>query len=134
MLPYTDYFIPSEEEARALSGLEGNRDLGQFLLDRGAGCVVLTLGANGAFYLHRDGTEFHTPSFRIDVKCTCGCGDCFNGGFATGLHLGLTPQECVELAQASSAQNATGLGSQAGVRDLAHTLDFIATVPHRTYV
>ena len=134
LLPYTDYFIPSEEEARALSGLEGNRDLGQFLLDRGAGCVVLTLGANGAFYLHRDGTEFHTPSFRIDVKCTCGCGDCFNGGFATGLHLGLTPQECVELAQASSAQNATGLGSQAGVRDLAHTLDFIATVPHRTYV
>jgi sugar/nucleoside kinase (ribokinase family) len=132
LLPYTDYFIPSEEEARALSGLNDNRDLAQFLLDRGAGCVILTLGAQGAFYCHTDGVEFHTPSFQIDVKCTCGCGDCFNGGFATGLHLGLTPQQCVEMAQASSAQNATGLGSQAGVQDLAHTRNFIATTPQRS--
>ncbi len=134
LLPYTDYFIPSEEEARALSGLNDNRDLAQFLLDRGAGCVILTLGAQGAFYRHRDGMEFHSPSYLVDVKCTCGCGDCFNGGFATGLHLGLTPKECVELGQASSAQNATGLGSQAGVRDLARTREFIATTPHRSKV
>lgn len=134
LLPYTDYFIPSEEEARALSGLHDNRDLAQFLLDRGAGCVILTLGAEGAFYSNKDGTQFQTPSFQIEVKCTCGCGDCFNAGFATGLHLGLTPQQCVELAQASSAQNATGLGSQAGVRDLAHTREFIATNPLRSNV
>lgn len=131
LLPYTDYFIPSEEEARALSGLHENHDLAQFLLDRGADCVILTLGAQGAFYSHKDGSEFQTPSFQVDVKCTCGCGDCFNGGFATGLHLGLTPQECVQLGQASSAQNATGLGSQAGVRDLAQTMEFIAMTPHR---
>ena len=134
LLPYTDYFIPSEEEARALSGLHGNSDLAQFLLDRGAGCVILTLGAQGAFYSNKDGTQFQTPSFQIEVKCTCGCGDCFNAGFATGLHLGLSPQECVELAQASSAQNATGLGSQAGVRDLAYTREFIATTPLRSNV
>ena len=134
LLPYTDYFIPSEEEARALSGLHDNRDLAQFLLDRGAGCVILTLGAQGAFYSNKDGTQFQTPSFQIAVKCTCGCGDCFNAGFATGLHLGLSPQKCVELAQASSAQNATGLGSQAGVRDLAHTREFIATTPLRSNV
>jgi sugar/nucleoside kinase (ribokinase family) len=134
LLPYTDYFIPSEEEARALSGLHENQDLAHFLLDRGAGCVVLTLGAQGAFYCHKDGTEFSMPSFQVAVKCTCGCGDCFNGGFATGLHLGLTPQECVELAQASSAQNATGLGSQAGVRDLPHTMEFIATTLNRSNV
>ena len=131
LLRHTDYFIPSEEEARALSGLHANRDLAQFLLYRGAGCVILTLGAQGAYYQHRDGTQFQTPSYRVDVKCTCGCGDCFNGGFATGLHLGLPAQACVELAQASSAQNATGLGSQAGVRDLATTRAFIAQTPQR---
>ena len=125
LLPYTDYFMPSEEEARALSGLVERRDLAQFLLDRGAGCVILTLGANGAFYRHENGDEFQIPAFQVEVKCTCGCGDCFNGGFATGLHLGLSPLECVRLGQASSAQNATGLGSQAGVRDLAATQDFI---------
>lgn len=132
LLPYTDYFMPSEEEARALSGLQDNRALAQFLLDRGAGCVILTLGAEGAFYLAQDGTSFHTPAFRVEVKCTCGCGDCFNGGFATGLAKGLSPQEAVQLAQASSAQNATGLGSQAGVKDYAATLDFIRRTPQRS--
>ena len=132
LLPCTDYFIPSEEEALALSGLHDNHDQAQVLLDRGAGCVILTLGARGAFCRHKDRTEFHTPSFQIEVQCTCGCGDCCNGGFATGLHLGLAPQECVELA--SAAQNAAGLGRQAGVRDLAHTREFIATTAHRAKV
>lgn len=131
LLPHTDYFLPSEEEAQALSGLSDNRDLAQFLIDKGAGCVILTLGADGAFYRHRDGTEFHTPAFRVEVKCTCGCGDCFNGGFATGLIKGLPAPEAVQMGQASSAQNATGLGSQAGVSDYASTLDFIQTTPRR---
>jgi sugar/nucleoside kinase (ribokinase family) len=129
LLPHTDYFMPSEDEAKALSGLSENRELAKFLLDQGAGCVILTLGANGAFYRHCNGEEFSVPAFKVDVKCTCGCGDCFNGGFATGLHLGLSPQECVRLAQASSAQNATGLGSQAGVKDLAATRAFIRITP-----
>ncbi len=132
LLPHTDYFMPSEEEARALSGLTDNHDLASFLLDRGAGCVVLTLGAEGAFYRHRDGTEFSTPAFAVDVACTCGCGDCFNGGMATGLFKGLSARDTVELAQASSAQNATGLGSQAGVVDYATTLDFIRRTRLRT--
>jgi sugar/nucleoside kinase (ribokinase family) len=65
------------------------------------------------------------------VKCTCGCGDCFNGGFATGLVKELPPEECVRIAQASSAQNATGLGSQAGVTDYATTCAFIRDTPLR---
>jgi sugar/nucleoside kinase (ribokinase family) len=129
LLPFTDYFMPSEEEARALSGLDKNRELAQFLLDRGAGCVILTLGADGAFCRHENGEEFQVPAFEVDVKCTCGCGDCFNGGFATGLHLGLTLVDCVRLAQASSAQNATGLGSQAGIKDLDTTFEFISSTP-----
>lgn len=131
LLPYTDYFLPSEEEARALSGLTENRDLAQFLIDRGAGCVILTLGADGAYCRHRDGTEFSTPAFAVEVKCTCGCGDCFNGGFATGLVKGMNLQEAVQIAQASSAQNATGLGSQAGVKDFSTTLAFIAATAVR---
>lgn len=130
LLPHTDYFLPSEEEARALSGLTENADLADFLLQKGAGAVILTLGAEGAYFANATET-FHTPAFAVDVKCTCGCGDCFNGGFATGLIKGLPLRDCVELAQASSAQNATGLGSQAGVLDYRATLDFIARTPRR---
>ena len=34
LLPHTDYFIPLKK-ARALSGLVDNRNLAQFLMDRG---------------------------------------------------------------------------------------------------
>ena len=53
---------------------------------------------------------------------------------ATALHLGLTPHNCAVLAQASSAQNATGLGSQAEVRDLETTRAVIASTPNRANV
>ncbi|GAB5375882.1 MAG: sugar kinase [Acuticoccus sp.] len=131
LLPFTDYFMPSEEEAMALSGLTDLEEVAAFLLDKGAGAVILTLGAGGAMLRGRDGTRVDMPAFAIDVVCTCGCGDCFNAGFATGLHLGLPAAECVRLGQASSAQNATGLGSQAGVRSLEATMRFLETTPTR---
>jgi sugar/nucleoside kinase (ribokinase family) len=131
LLPYTDYFLPSEEEAMALSGLADYGDIARFFLDKGVSSVVLTLGADGALYRDSAGTCFHIPAYDVRVVCTCGCGDCFNAGFATGLHLGLDPETCVRLGQATSALNATGLGSQAGVRSLEATLDFMEKTPFR---
>ncbi len=131
LLPHTDYFMPSEEEAMALSGLTDFEDIAQFLLDLGVGAVILTLGADGAMYRGRDGEKIDLPAYEIDVVCTCGCGDCFNAGFATGLHLGKSIEDCVRLGQASSAQNAMGLGSQAVVSSLDETLKFMASTPAR---
>jgi sugar/nucleoside kinase (ribokinase family) len=131
VLPFTDYFIPSDEEARALSGLAAIDDVAGFFLDRGVGCCVLTMGAEGAYYRHADGTRFRIPAFAIDVRCTCGCGDAFNAGFATALVKGMDPETAVRFAQATSALNATGLGSQAGVRSFEHTLEFMRTTPTR---
>jgi len=125
LLPHTDVFMPSEEEAMALTGLADYEDIAQKLLDLGAGAVVLTLGSQGAMYRDQNGTRFNVPAFDINVVCTCGCGDCFNAGFATGLHLGRSLEDCVRLGQASSAQNAMGLGSQAVVTSLEKTLEFM---------
>ena len=132
LLPYADYFMPSIEEARALSGLVGYDDVARFFLDKGADCCILTLGENGVFYRHSDGERFTMPAFRVAVRCTCGCGDIFNAGFAAGLIKGYDAENCVRLAQATSALNATGLGSQAGVVDLPSTLDFMARTTTRS--
>lgn len=131
LLPHTDFFLPSEEEAVALSGLLELEEVAKFLIDQGTGAVVLTLGENGAMYRDSQGVTFDMPAFKVDVVCTCGCGDCFNAGFAIGLHLGKTMEDCVRLGQAVSAQNATGLGSQAGVRDLNTTFRFMDETPTR---
>ena len=131
VLPYTDYFLPSIEEAHALSGFGDLEGTAKFFLDLGARCCVFTLGERGAYYHHADGTKFSMPAFDVAVKCTCGCGDAFNAGFAVGLCHGFDPETLVRFAQATSALNATGLGSQAGVQSFAHTLNFMKTTKMR---
>lgn len=131
VLPYTDYFMPSIEEAQALCGLSDHAETARFFLDMGVKACVLTLGSEGAYYHDRDGLVFRVPAFDIHVKCTCGCGDAFNAGFAVGLVKGFSPQDTVRFAQATSALNATGLGSQAGVESFEHTLNFMRTTPTR---
>jgi sugar/nucleoside kinase (ribokinase family) len=131
LLENTDYFMPSEEEAMALSGLTDFEDIARFLLDQGVGAVALTLGRDGVMFRDQAGMKIDLPSFEIDVICTCGCGDCFNAGFATGLHLGHPIETCLMLGQASSAQNAMGLGSQAVVSSLENTLKFMENTPQR---
>lgn len=125
VLPYTDYFMPSIEEARALSGIEDLVDCTKFFHDRGVAACVFTLGADGAYFSHVGGTRFRIPAFDIQVKCTCGCGDAFNAGFAVALCQKMDPETAVRVAQATSALNATGLGSQAGVESFEHTLNFM---------
>ncbi|MFJ1293457.1 carbohydrate kinase family protein [Paracoccus yeei] len=125
VLPWTDYFIPSVEEAQALTGLTDLDAMAEVFFGMGAGACVFTLGAEGAWYRGKTGQQFHIPAFNVDVICTCGCGDVFNAGFAAGLLNGMKADEAVRLAQASSALNATGLGSQAGIVSLDATLAFM---------
>lgn len=129
VLPYTDYFMPSIEEAQALSGLDAMEDCVKFFLDRGAGACVFTLGENGAYYGDARGNSFSIPAFDIEVKCTCGCGDAFDAGFAVALCRDFDSETAVRFAQATSALNASGLGSQAGVRSFEHTLEFMRKTP-----
>ena len=125
VLPYTDYFLPSIEEAHALTGRGDLQGTAEYFLERGVGCCVFTLGPDGAYYHDREGNNFRVPAFQVDVRCTCGCGDAFNAGFAVALKRGLDPEQAVRFAQATSALNATGLGSQAGVVDFDGTWDFM---------
>ena len=121
--------MPSIEEAQALCGLSDHGDTAKFFLDMGVKACVLTLGGEGAYYHDDAGLKFHIPAYDIHVKCTCGCGDAFDAGFAVGLVKGFDPETTVRFAQATSALNATGLGSQAGVKNFEHTLHFMTTTP-----
>jgi len=131
VLPYTNYFMPSIEEAQALSAHRDASVAARYFLDQGADACVLTLGEEGVYYHDRDGVRFRMPAFDVPVKCTCGCGDAFNAGFAVGLVKGFDIEKTVRFAQATAALNATGLGSQAGLQSYEHTLHFSETTPLR---
>jgi sugar/nucleoside kinase (ribokinase family) len=131
VLPYTDYFLPSIEEARALTDLSDMGDAARYFIGLGVKACVFTLGADGAYYHDRSGYSFTMPAFDIHVKCTCGCGDAFNAGFAVSLVKDFDIETTVRFAQATAALNATGLGSQAGVESFEHTLNFANTAKTR---
>ena len=128
LLPSVDYFMPSLEEAAFLSGRAGPADAAAFFIDRGAGACVLKMGAEGSFTRTRD-AAFRTPAFKVPVSDTTGCGDAFCGGFVAGLVEGLDLESACRLGAATAALVATGLGSDAGVRDRAQVEAFIAATP-----
>lgn len=129
LLPHVDYFMPSIEEAQDISGRSGPEECADFYLGQGAACCVFTLGGDGAYYAHRDGTRRKSPAYSIDVVDTTGCGDAFDAGFITALHHRMDIDTSLSFAQASAALVATGLGSDAGIRSFEHTLETMRTLP-----
>ncbi len=126
LLPHVDYFMPSMEEAEFLSGETEPERVAAAFLDLGAGACVLKWGANGSF-VHTGAEHFRVPAFKVAVSDTTGCGDAYCGGFIAGLAKGMDLAEACRLGTATSGLVATGLGSDAGVVDLATTLKFMET-------
>ena len=103
-LPFVDYFMPNYEESVMISGLSDRRDIMRYFLDRGARHVVLKFGADGSCVgFSNDGQleEVRTPSFKVPVVDSTGCGDAYNAGFIKGLSLGWDLEEACRLASAT---------------------------------
>jgi sugar/nucleoside kinase (ribokinase family) len=127
LLPHIDYFMPSIEEASVMCGLEAPEEVAAFYLDRGVACCVLTMGAEGAFYAHSEGTRLRSPAYDIPIVDTTGCGDAFDAGFITALRRGMDVETGLRFAQAAAGLVAGGLGSDAGIVSFEHTLECMDT-------
>ncbi len=124
-LPHLDYFMPNIEEAQMISGLVDRNENGRYFLDQGVGTVILKMGAEGSS-IHREGlAEVLVPAFRVDVVDTTGCGDAYDAGLIWALASGWDLLEAARLASACGSLVATGLGSDAGIRDLESTIAFM---------
>lgn len=124
-LEHLDYLLPNEEQALGLTGASDLESGCAALLDRGVGCVAVTLGAEGAVVAHRERSEA-VPAFASEVVDTTGCGDALSAGFIRGLMLGRTRREAAVLGCAAAALVAQGLGSDHGRFDLAVADGFAA--------
>ena len=133
-LPYVDYFMPGFEEAVLMCGLTDRADVIRFFLDRGAGHTVFKMGGAGSSIAWlEDGKvrEIRIPAFRVPVVDSTGCGDAYCAGFIVGLSEGWDLERCGRLGTAASGLVIQGLGSDAGIVDLQHTLDFMNTAEPR---
>jgi len=127
-LPYIDYFMPGLDEARMMYKLHDRQDVIAFFLDRGAKHTVFKMGAEGSSIAYREKgqiCEIRLPAYQVSVVDTTGCGDAYCAGFIVGLGLGWSLEEAGRLGTAAAALVATGLGSDAGIVDLDHTIAFM---------
>jgi ribokinase len=134
VLALCDYITPNETEAAALSGIgidgpDDARASAQALLDRGAGAVLLTLGAAGALLHGRDVSEIVPAVTAGPVVETTGAGDAFNGGFATALAEGFDPREAVRFACAVAGLAVTKAGAAAAMPSRADIDVLLAARP-----
>jgi sugar/nucleoside kinase (ribokinase family) len=122
-----DWFWPNADQLRALTG---HADLDLAIADvlaLGTGGVAVTLGADGCLVTGPGGGLTHIPAIDVAVVDTTGCGDGFNAGVLTGLLLGCDHLDAAWLGAACGSLVATGLGSDAGLRSLAHAVEFLRT-------
>jgi ribokinase len=96
-----DYVTPNETEAAGLAGepvtnVKEAEAAAEVLLSRGAGAVVVTLGAQGALVRTSKITKLVPAIDAGPVVETTGAGDAFNGGFAVALAEG---RDIVEAAR-----------------------------------
>lgn len=79
------------------------------LLARGLGCVVVSLGGEGALFVTSAECWLATPP-AVEVKSTVGAGDAMVAGFVAASMRGLPLADCARLATASALGALTQLG------------------------
>lgn len=115
-LPVLDYFIPSQPEARAITGLDEPAEMARYIQDRGCKNVVIKMDEKGAFCRDADGQETFVPAYQVDnVVDTTGAGDCWSAGFLAGLHEGLSMPDAALLGNATAAHCIQAPGASTGI-------------------
>jgi len=132
-LPVLDYFIPSQPEAKAITGLNEPAEMARALQDRGCRNVVIKMDEAGAFCRDADGIETFAPAYKVDnVVDTTGAGDSWCAGFVAGLHEGMTMPEAALLGNATAAHCIQAPGASTGIRPLEEIEAFQKKTPFRT--
>ena len=134
-LRFVDYFIPSHDAARALTGVEDPREILD-AIEQAAEVVPkiigVKLGDRGCFLRERAAAqesasplcpgEHLIPAFRVrNVVDTTGAGDCFYAGFLAALLRGYSAAEAGRSANRVAGCCIEKLGATSGVRSFQAT-------------
>jgi len=128
LLPLADYFLPNEDEARALTGEAEPRRQAERLLEAGARAVVIKRGELGVFVLSGD-EAFELPAPPVEVVEPSGAGDAFAAGLIVGILEGWELERSVRFASVMGGSACTALGCYAGVFSREEADRFIAEHP-----
>jgi sugar/nucleoside kinase (ribokinase family) len=131
MLPHVDFFMPSLQEAAAITGQSDIAKAAEVFRGMGASTVVIKNGRDGC-HVHSGQTAFSVPAFMVEAIDTTGCGDAFVAGFMAAHARGMDLKCCARMANAAGALCATMVGATAWARPFDEVVNWMVearTVP-----
>lgn len=131
-LPHLDYFIPSQPEAKAITGLSEPAEIARAFQAAGCKNVVIKLDEHGAFCCEAGGTQTFVHAYKVEnVVDTTGAGDSWCAGFLAGLREGLSMPDAAQLGNAVAAHCIQAAGASTGIVPLEQIKAFKKVTPLR---
>ena len=106
-----DLITPNETELRILSGKEKIREGAAWMIEKGVGCVIVTLGAEGSLGMTKD-QEVSVPAYPVQPVDSTAAGDAFNAAVVIALSEGNNLKKSMAFANAAGALTTTVMGAQ----------------------
>lgn len=130
VLPYTDLFVPNDDEAGHLTGASDPVEQARRLAAMGAGMVAVTLGGEGLVFLE-EGRAYRAEAYPIEARDQTGAGDAFAAGLIAGLVRGRDLRGCLQYGSALGASCVRAIGCCEGVFSAAEAERFMNDHPFR---
>ncbi len=110
-----DLLAPNATAIKTLFGPAAPREQAAFLAGEFDAAVVVTAGAEGAYYCEKAGDVRHHPPIPVEAVDTVGAGDAFHGGLLFELARGATIHKAVATAAACGAAACRAAGARTGM-------------------
>jgi len=118
-LPYVDYFIPSYDEAVALTGCKTPESIVEALICAGAPYIVgVKLAGKGCYISNGQKSKLVRAKNIKRIVDATGAGDAFVAGFIAATLKGLDPFKAASVANSVAASCISAVGASTAIRPL----------------
>lgn len=125
VLPYTDAFLPNQDEAALITGKRDPWEQSRMLREAGCGTVVITCGHEGTVYDGPDG-RYRSDIFHVPALDSTGTGDAFVAGYVLGRLNGASTIDTLNYGSALGASCVQSIGATTGVFNRVQLTEFLS--------
>lgn len=121
-----DFLTPNESELSCLTDSKSTEVLvnANKLIQMGVKNVIVTLGAKGALWVNKQGSQL-VKGHKVETVSTVGAGDVFNGAFVSALATEKSIPAAIEFANAAAALSVTKNGAIDSIPSYAEVVGFM---------
>jgi len=124
LLPYTDIFMPNEQEGEKITGIKSPHDQAKKFLDAGVGAAIITRGEEGTLYFSAK-EQFQAGVYPTHYVSGAGAGDAFDAGLIAALLEGYDRWAAVRWGSALGASCVRQVSTTGGVFNRDELLEFL---------